>query len=285
MNEARAASPSVVCFGAAHWDVVGRPNPGARGPDAPGVAKRFAGGVALNVATGLAAIGLAATLVSAVGDDAEGRELIARVAEAGVDAERVLPYAGAPTGRYVAIERADGELLAAVADARALDAMLPEHVSLSGLETADAWFLDANLPPPVIRALATHSGRPPLFADAVSEAKATRLRDALSRIDTIYCNRAEAEAICAIGLNAARAAAEALVMRGARRAVVTNGPLAAADAGPHGVVSLKPERTVVRSVTGAGDALMAAHIAARLRGARPDEALAAGLVAARLKAA
>jgi sugar/nucleoside kinase (ribokinase family) len=275
----------VICFGAAHWDVVGRPRPGARGRDAPGLVSRFAGGVALNVAVGLAAGGIAATLVAAVGDDAEGRELAEFVSEAGVDASGMLAYSGAPTGRYVALERADGELLAAVADSRALDALLPEHLPLASLPKADAWFLDANLPPTAIRALAHAADRPPLFADAVSEEKAARLRDALGLLDTVYCNRAEAEAICATGLNAARAAAEALVIRGARRAVVTNGPLAAADAGPHGVVSLKPERSVVRSATGAGDALMAAHIAARLRGARPDEALAAGLDAARLKAA
>ena len=285
VEDAAPTPPRVICFGAAHWDVVAQPRPGARGRDAPGVARRFAGGVALNVAMGLAGAGLAAMLVSAVGDDDEGRQLAAALTEAGVDASGVLAYAGAPTGRYVAIERADGELVAAVADGRALDAMLPEHLALSGLPRADAWFVDANLPPPVIRAIAQAPDRPPLFADAVSEEKAPRLRDALPMLDTVYCNRAEAEAVCATGLNAARAAAEALVIRGARRAVVTNGALAAADAGPHGVVSLKPERSVVRSATGAGDALMAAHIAARLRGARPDEALAAGLAAARLRAA
>lgn len=285
MVEWRDDAPRVVCFGAAHWDVVGRPRPGARGADAPGTVSRFAGGVALNVALGLAAAGVAVTLVAAVGDDAEGRELAEFAAAAGVSAEHLVAYAGAPTGRYVAIERPDGELLAAVADARAADAMMPEHLPLDALPRAAAWFLDANLPPAVIRALASAPGRPPLFADAVSEAKASRLRDALPKLDTLHCNRAEAEAICAIGLNAARAAAEALVIRGTARAIVTNGPMAAADAGPHGVVVAKPEASVIRSVTGAGDALTAAHIAARLGGARPEEALAAGLAAARRKAA
>ena len=285
LQAASGAAPRVICFGAAHWDMLAQPRPGARGADAPGTVSRFAGGVALNVARGLAAAGVAVTLVSAVGDDAEGRALVEAIAADGVDPAHVIAYSGAPTGAYVAIERSDGELLAAVADNRALDAMLPDHVALSGLPPADFWFMEANLPPAMIRALAAAPGRPPLIADAVSEAKAARLREALARLDAIHCNRGEAEAICATGLNAARAAAEALVIRGARRAVVTNGPLAAADAGPHGVVTLKPECAVIRSATGAGDALTAAHLAARLRGARRGEALAAGLAAALLRAA
>ena len=277
--------PHVVCFGAAHWDVVARARPGARGPDAPGVVATRPGGVALNVAMALASAGLRVSLVCAVGDDAEGRALLGAAEAAGVDVEGALVYPGAATGRYVAIERADGELLAAVADAATTDSLAPEHLRTERLGAADAWLMDANLPPPVIRALAGQTERPPLVADAVSEAKAARLRPSLTRLAALYCNRAEAEAICATGLNAARAAAEALVARGVRRAVVTNGPLPAADAGPHGVVTLRPDQSPIRSVTGAGDALIAAHLAAWLCGRRPAEALAEGLAAARARAA
>ena len=277
--------PHVVCFGAAHWDVIARANPGARGADAPGLVVTRPGGVALNVALGLAAAGVAVTLVAAVGDDAEGRALAAMLEAAGVSAAGLIPYRGAETGRYVGIERADGELIAAVADLAALDAMAPAHLPLDALPPADAWLIDANLPAPVIRALAMLDDRPPLMADAVSEAKAAKLRPILARLDRLYCNRAEAEAICAAGLNAARAAAEALAARGVRRAVVTNGPLPAADVGAHGHVTLSPDKGAVRSVTGLGDALIAAHLAATLTGARPAEALAAGLAAARRRAA
>jgi sugar/nucleoside kinase (ribokinase family) len=281
LAEPAASARRVLCFGAAHWDVVARPRPGARGRDAPGEVERRIGGVAINVALGLAAAGIAATLVTAIGDDAEGDDLLSRAAEAGIATEGAVRYQGAPTGRYVAIEKADGELLAAVSDDRALDAMLPEHLPLSDLPAADAWFIDANLAPRVIRALAAAPGRPPLLADATSEAKAPRLREILAGIDTLYCNRREAEAITAAGLNAARAAAESLVIRGVRRAVVTDGPLAAADAGPHGVAVLRPEPGRPRSTTGAGDALIAAHIAAAMEGLTPEAALAAGLAAAR----
>lgn len=282
---APARRPRLVCFGAAHWDVIGRRAPGARGDDAPGTVERRPGGVALNLAIALVALGCAVTLVSAVGDDAEGRLLLEAAAAAGVATAGVVVHPGLATGRYVAIERADGELIAAVADAAALEATTPAHLALEIHRDADAWVLDANLPGSVIRALTTAPERPRLAANAVSEPKSVRLRAALPALDPLYCNRVEAEAICATGLGAARPAAEALLARGARRAVVTNGALAAADAGPHGVVALKPEPGAIRSATGLGDALMAAHLATTLGGAPAEAALAAGLAAARRRAA
>ncbi len=96
-------TPHVVCFGAAHWDVIARADPGARGADAPGLVITRPGGVALNVALGLAALGIGVTLVAAVGDDDQGRALSALLASAGVGAEGVIAYDGAATGRYVAI--------------------------------------------------------------------------------------------------------------------------------------------------------------------------------------
>lgn len=274
------ATPVILCFGAAHWDVIARAEAGLRGADCPGRVEERPGGVAFNVACGLARQGAGVALVAALGDDEDGDRL-ARAAQArDVDAARMLRFRGAATGRYVAIERSDGELAAAVADAGATEALEAGHLALDDAPPAALWFMDANLPTPVLRALAGHAARPPLYADAVSEAKAGKLRDLLPKLDGIYCNRAEAEAICATGLNAARAAAEALVMRGAARAVVTNGPLPAADAGPHGVRTLKPQDGPVRSVTGAGDALIAAHLFAVAQGARAEDALEAGLAAA-----
>ncbi len=277
--------PAVVCFGAAHWDVIARAQAGASGPDRPGRVERRPGGVALNVARALAAAGCRVRLVVPLGDDEAGRRLRSVLSEEGIEAEGVLRDREAPTGCYVAIEGADGEVLAAVADTAALDAVTPADLPLDRVRGARAWFLETNLPAGAIQALAEAPGRPALVADAVSPAKAPKLRPVLASLATLYCNRAEAEAICATGFAAAEAAARALVALGALRAVVTDGPLAAADAGPQGVTARRPEGGSLRSVTGAGDALFAAHLAATLKGDDPAAALAAGLAAARRRAA
>lgn len=277
--------PEIVCFGAAHWDVIARREAAAQGTDTPGRVERRPGGVALNVARALAAAGRRVALVAPLGDDEAGRRLVSALSEDGIETEGLLMRSGSPTGCYVAIERADGELLAAVADAAALDALAPAELSLERFCGARAWFLETNLPAAVIEVLAARPERPALIADAVSQAKAPKLRPVLDRLETLYCNRAEAEAICETGFAAAEAAAQALLARGVARAVVTDGPLAAVDAGPGGTTSLRPEAGALRSVTGAGDALLAAHLAATLAGSGPEAALATGLAAARRQAA
>ena len=274
-------NPQVICFGAAHWDVIARVRQGAQGRDTPGVVERRPGGVALNVARALAAAGCHAGLVAPLGDDEEGQSLSAALAAEGVETKGFCVRSREATGCYVAIERADGELLAAVAHTAALDALAPAELPLDRLPPAAAWFLDANLPEAVVAVLAARRQRPPLFADAVSEAKAPKLRPILAWLQGLYCNRVEAEAICGTGLDSAQAAAQALLALGVERAVVTDGPAAAADAGPQGLAAQEPDDGVVRSVTGAGDALLAAHLAATLSGRDAATALAAGLAAAR----
>ncbi len=277
--------PDVVCFGAAHWDVIARAQGDAPGPDRPGRVDRRPGGVAFNVARALTAAGCRVALVTPLGDDEEGQRLLSVLSDCGIPTDGVILGSTERTACYVAVEGADGELLTAVADAAALDALTPADLRLDRVLGAKAWFLDANLPVAVIQALAERHSRPSLIADAVSPAKAPRLQSILGSLDTLYCNRGEAEAICATRFQAAETAAKALVARGAARAVVTDGPHAAADAGPYGAVTLRPEVSALHSVTGAGDALLAAHLAVTLQGGDPGSALAAGLAAARRRAA
>ncbi|MGC9418221.1 MAG: PfkB family carbohydrate kinase, partial [Rhodovulum sp.] len=67
---------------------------------------------------------------------------------------------------------------------------------------------------------------------------------------------------------------------GVRRALVTDGQDPAVFAAEDGMVERRPAMLAPVHVTGAGDALMAAHIAAERAGAEPAAALAAALDAA-----
>src|SRR5262245_42741051 len=62
---------------------------------------RTVGGAESNVACHLAALGVPASWVSAVGDDALGRAVIAAIAESGVDTRAVLVDPERPTGLYL----------------------------------------------------------------------------------------------------------------------------------------------------------------------------------------
>ena len=287
-------APDILCIGSALWDVIGRAA-GAIGPgaDVPGRIVRQPGGVALNVARALARLGRHPALLGAIGRDDDGAALVAACAAMGVEAGFCHRPDARPTDRYMAIEGAGG-LVAAVADARTLEAagvaiLAPLADGRLG-SAAAPWrglaVLDGNLS----EALLAEIAQGPLLAAAdlrvaaASPAKAARLRPLLGhRRATFYLNLAEAGQIAGRAHSDAAEAAAGLVAQGAARVLVTDGGGEAALAGAGcggGVIRARPPAVAVARVTGAGDTLMAAHIAADLGGAAAPEALAAALHAA-----
>jgi sugar/nucleoside kinase (ribokinase family) len=70
--------PDILCIGSVLWDIIGRSATSMRpGSDVPGRITRLPGGVAMNIAMTLRRFGLHPALLSAVGQDAEGEELVA----------------------------------------------------------------------------------------------------------------------------------------------------------------------------------------------------------------
>lgn len=282
--------PAFVCVGAAHWDVIGRTRRGfAAGSDFPGTVIRRPGGVALNVAAGLAATCQRATLVAAIGADAEGDELVSRLKAANVDCGGVLRPSGR-TDAYVALELPGGGLHAAVADCGLLEANGEALVGrmigmLKAINEAGVWplvFLDGNLPGACIaEAIDILPASARIAFAAASPAKAERalcLRGDERAV--VYLNRAEAEAICRRALADSTVAAQALLQAGFAEVIVTNGPDAASHARADLAVSMRPGPIDVAGVTGAGDMLVASHLAARAEGADASAALKAALAAA-----
>jgi sugar/nucleoside kinase (ribokinase family) len=94
-------------------------------------------------------------------------------------------------------------------------------------------------------------------------------------------NLEEAGILCQTRFDATPEAAEALIARGARRVLVTDGGRATAD-GKAGekVIHACPRPVLVTRVTGAGDTFMAAHLVAERRGSSRQEALSRALDAA-----
>ncbi|HET9067499.1 MAG TPA: PfkB family carbohydrate kinase [Amaricoccus sp.] len=276
-----AASPPFLCAGAAHWDIIGRTGlPLPPGADVPGRVTRRPGGVAQNIARALAALGRPVLLVSAVGRDPAGDELAADLAAAGVDTRALHRHDG-PTDTYLAIEGPGGALHAGIADCTGLERA---GTALLGPLPRGHLVLDGNLPEPVLAALLDRPAAALALVPASPE-KAARLaglllRGLAARPAVIYLNRAEAEALAGQSFPDTRTAATALVALGAAEALVTDGPRPASSVGPAGTVTLAPPPVAASSVTGAGDVLVAAHLAARADGLDPEAALHTALAAA-----
>ena len=284
-------STEILCIGSVLWDIIGRSRAVMReGSDVPGRITRIPGGVVMNVAMTLRRFNMSPVLLTAVGEDPEGHELINAANRMGLDTRYVYHSADLPTDRYMAVEGANG-LIAAIADAHSLEAAgdkILAPLADRRLGSADAPYagpvaLDGNLTSTLLAEIATS----PLFARAdlrvapASPGKAERLQPLLATANaTIYVNLEEAGYLCHKSFATAPEAAAELLTRGAAQVLVTNGGEAAAHATPKGVITAQPPRVLVTRVTGAGDTFMAAHIAAEVAGTAPEEALAAALDAA-----
>lgn len=284
-------SHDILCIGSVLWDIIGRaPVHMRQGSDVAGRITRIPGGVAMNIAMTLARFGLKASLLTAVGRDSQGDELIRACQELGMDTDHVYLSDDLPTDRYMAVEGANG-LIAAIADAHSLEAAGDKILrplldgSLGSDSTPYQGFiaLDGNLTQSLLEQIAVS----PAFAQAdlrvapASPGKAERLLPFLMhKRATLYVNLEEAGLLCQREFASSEEAAAGLLARGARRALVTDGGKSASDATPDGIITEIPPAVMVTRVTGAGDTFMAAHIASEKDGSSRADSLNRALRAA-----
>jgi len=285
-------TPDILCIGSVLWDVIGRSPAAMRlGSDVPGRITRLPGGVALNIAMTLARFGLRPALLSAVGRDGAGDELVRRCDEMGLTTEMLYRSEDLPTDVYMAIEGANG-LIAAIADAHSLEAAgdkVLRPLADGRLGSAEAPFagliaLDGNLTQALLAQIASSA----LFAAAdlrvapASPGKAERLLPLLAHPSaTLYVNLEEAGLLAKEPFATAEAAAQGLLLRGAARVLVTNGGNTCAEGTQgQGVITATPPKVMVARVTGAGDTFMAAHIVATRNAATRQDALNRAITAA-----
>ncbi|SLN38469.1 Pseudouridine kinase [Falsiruegeria litorea R37] len=281
----------ILCIGSVLWDIIGRSASHMRqGSDVPGRITRLPGGVAMNIAMTLARFGMAPTLLTAIGRDAEGDELVRACQRMGMRTDLIYRSEDLPTDRYMAVEGANG-LIAAIADAHSLEAAgakILGPLEDGALGSRDTPFdglvaLDGNLTVSLLEKIA----RSPAFAAAdlrvapASPGKAERLLPFVnSARATLYVNLEEAGLLCQTQFDTSADAARGLLKRGALRVLVTDGGNAATEADENDLISQTPPEVLVTRVTGAGDTFMAAHIAAEASGASRADALARALQAA-----
>ncbi|HEU0194594.1 MAG TPA: PfkB family carbohydrate kinase [Gaiellales bacterium] len=235
----------------------------------PPVDRTTAGGNALNVAANLAARGHRTAYAGSVGDDADGR-LIRRAAQAaGLDL-RHLSSAPGVTGVCLVRLRADGEREFVSERTGVSGAYRPSPAAVQFLDGCE-WVHAAGL--------------------AVGEPLLPRLRSRRRSYDfsTHDPDRIQALAphvdvafLSGAGLDRGQAAAlaRAAVAAGAGSSVVTRGRHGSLAAWEGGLVEQPAEPVEVVDTLGAGDALIAAVISARVGGADLDQALAEGARAA-----
>ena len=233
---------------------------------------RAGGGKGANQAVAAARLGAHVALIARLGDDAEGREILRDLAQAGIDITQVTVDPRAATGtaviqidgggekRIIAIPGANAALKQLQIE-RALTALPPTRVLLTCFESGVA-----------TAAAAIHALRPAGTRVVLDPSPAEALDDALLwSVDVIRPDAGEARILTGIEVGdrpSARAAARQLLERGAGAVIIqagTDGDLLVERTAEHWLPRL-PVHSI--DATGAGDAF-AATVAARLAHGRP----------------
>lgn len=276
---------NVAVIGGANMDIGGFPaRTLVQGDSNPGSVRMSAGGVGRNIAENAARMGLGVELITALGGDANGRELLKDCRDKGIGTDHCLVEADKHTSVYLFIDDARGDMHCAINDMEIQDCILPERLAdrLEMLNSMDAVVLDANLPEETILYLAENV-QAPIFADTVSLAKAAKLRRALNRIYCLKPNRMEAEVLAGMQIRDHLDAAEAarrLVNMGVKRVYITMGEQGAVCGDAAQCVVLPCMSRSLVNTTGAGDAFAAALLWAHCQGMDLKEAGLAGMAAA-----
>ncbi len=293
INERFVASElPVLVIGAAGVDMVGRLKANLRPYTSNSAQIRISfGGAARNVAENLLHLGTQVTLMTVLGSDELGDNLVQAIREAGANVDPVMRSPHYPTGAYLAVINTDGKLEYGLDDMRVLAELSPQniHAHAELFARSSLLFVDANLSKETLRTIISIARKVklPICADPTSEELATRLIQYLKYMRLVVPNSGEASILCGreSGITSRREAIEAakrLVGEGVEIAIVTMAEAGVCYATSETSGFVPPVRIHIIDPTGAGDALTAAVLFGLLNQMPIDDAVRLGVAAASL---
>jgi sugar/nucleoside kinase (ribokinase family) len=269
----------VVVLGDVMVDVVARlSGPVAPGSDSPARVAFQGGGQAANTAAWLAVAGARVALVSRVGPDAAGRDAVDELGALGVET-RLAVDSERSTGTCVVLVAPDGERTMfpdAGANGGLAAADLPDDLFEAGdhLHVAGYALLRDGSRGAALSAM-ERAGAAGMTV-SVDPSSASLLSGGLRRLgkgDLVVPNELEARALTGVS---DPAAAAGVLAESFPEVVVTLGEDGALWSDGSELLRVAAPAANVVDTTGAGDAFAAGLLAARVRGAAPEEALEAG---------
>ena len=259
-------SPYAVVIGGSNMDIQGFPSrPLISGDSNPGLVKTSCGGVGRNIAENMARLGADVKLLTVVGNDSNGQQLIGESSRAGIDMSDILILQDKATSSYLSILNDNGDLSLALSDMGIMESFTVSYIQSRHrqLSNASVIVVDANIPEDVIRYICRTYRDIPIFADPVSSSKASRLSDCLPCINTIKPNAMEAQVLTGLIIeneNDLEKAARILLKRGVKNVVISRNDRGIFYLSEDSAVTLpNPSRLPGPPVnaTGAGDAFLA----------------------------
>ncbi len=254
----------------------------------PGKVNYTPGGVGRNIAENICRLGEKVSLIAPFGDDDYGKMLIKSCDEIGIDVSNRLNFPNENTGMYVCVNDYDGEMLIAISAMDICQKVLPNTLEdkIDFLNKSQLIVLDANLPESSLVYI-TENAKVPVFADAVSVAKCSKIKKILPKLTLVKANRFEAEALSDVPIKTMKdleKAAKALLNTGLKNIIITLGKEGAFFANEKQYGTIPALKVNVLNVTGCGDAFMSAATVRYLYNQNLEDMAKYGIVAAGLSA-
>ena len=218
----------VVVVGAANIDIGGTPtNPLIPADSNPGEITITYGGVGRNIAHNLAKLGVNVKLITAIGGDVLGADMLKHCESLGMDVSNVLKIPERNSSMYLYINSDIGDMEMAIDHMDIAKEITPSYLDSikDVIKGAEAVVVDANIPEDSFLHL-KNICTSPIYVDPVSTALAVKIKPWLDGIDTLKPNRLEAEYLTGMTIQTEadyRAAAEAIIGMGVRRVFMSMG--------------------------------------------------------------
>lgn len=253
------------------------------GDSNPGKVRMTLGGVGRNIAENLRYLGMEVHLITALGNDANGRAISEDCRNKGIHIDRSIIVNDMNTSVYLFMDDAKGDLYCAINDMDIQSAVTPDMLKphMAFLNTMDAVVMDANLSTETIEFLAKNLN-PPIYADAVSAAKVYKFKGAMEHLYGFKPNRIEAELLTNMQIRDAIDGYEAvrcLLKMGIKRVFLTMGSLGAICGDTDGCTFIPAGKPNIVNTSGAGDAFTSALVWGQLSGLSLRECGEAGMAA------
>lgn len=282
----------VLVIGATLLDTKGKPIAGLEpGTSNPAYIRSTRGGTARNVAENLGRLGAEVYLISAVGQDLTGDQLVIQTADSGVNVDQVLKIAGENTGVYMALLEDDGSLSVALDDVRVMEHITPDYLRQHEdlFREAAMIMMDGSLTPDSMQTVVKLADKydVPLCADPSSGRLAYKLRPFLPQLHLVVPNEVEAAELVEADVygydpEATLDLARLLVKKGVANAVITLSDYGLDYATSDETGYIEANFSEIVDSTGTGDSVTAAIIFGMINDLPVIECIRLGAAAASL---
>jgi len=280
--------PYVLVIGGSNMDISGTPRGSFILKDSnPGIVSLSPGGVGRNIAENLARMGSAVKLLTVLGEDLYGRQLLETCRYAGIDMNHVKISGKKGTSVYLSILDEMGDMISAVSDMSLMDELDREYLEKNHrtISAASLLIIDANLSETVIEYLLGKYGDKKIFVDTVSTTKAQKIIPFIGKFHTAKPNKLEAEILSGIEINSEKsieAATGILIEKGLKRVFLSMGDQGIYYRDRNHSLQYRGEQVDAINTTGAGDAYTAALAHSFMKDFTPGKTLAFAAAASRM---